>query len=160
MPSTARRAASSATSAGWMGTGDFACPPPAASSSRCDPPAVCAMPQNLSIMWPKSEALMWPHRPIPSVATALTCEYGHVDQVGQAVKSLKAAQQGVLRTQARAQQMVADARAKVDQARAALAEAVVAEYTAGARVSDLAIRAEVSRETIRRILRAAGVEAE
>ncbi|WP_117215249.1 hypothetical protein [Allorhizocola rhizosphaerae] len=94
------------------------------------------------------------------MATSLTCEHGHVDHVGQAVKSLRAAQDGVLRTQARARQMVADARAKVDQARATLAAVIVAEYEAGARVSDLAARAEVSRETIRRILRAAGVEAD
>jgi len=60
----------------------------------------------------------------------------------------------------RARRIVADARAKVVVARTALAEAIVQEYEAGARVGELADRADYSRETIRRILRAAGVEAE
>lgn len=45
-------------------------------------------------------------------------------------------------------------------ARARLARAIVAEYRDGARVRDLADRTGYGREQIRRILRAAGVEAE
>lgn len=90
----------------------------------------------------------------------LTCDYGHVDQVGEALRALRAAEAGVTRTEERARRLVADARSRVAEARARLAEAIVAEYEAGARVSELARRADRSRETIRRILRAAGFEAE
>lgn len=64
------------------------------------------------------------------------------------------------RAEAKAKEIIATAQAKVDTARDALHRQIVAEYEAGARVSDLARRTEYNRETIRRILRAAGVEAE
>lgn len=83
-----------------------------------------------------------------------------VDHVGRALEALRAAEDGVPQAQERARQMVADARAVVAQARAALAEAIAVEYEQGARVGELAARASYSRETIRRILRAAGFEAE
>lgn len=74
------------------------------------------------------------------------------------MRALKTAQAAVPRAEQRARALVAAARAQVDQARARLAETIVTEYQRGARVADLAKRAEYSRETIRRILRAAGVE--
>lgn len=88
------------------------------------------------------------------------CQHGHVDQVGRALKALRAAEDGVPQAEADARQLIIDARAKVADARQLLAEAIAAEYEAGARVGELASRAQYSRETIRRILRAAGFEAE
>lgn len=93
----------------------------------------------------------------------LACNDGHVDQVGEALRALKAAMAAVPRAQQRARQLVADARADVDRKRAELAERIVAEYEAGepgSRVGELAKRSEYSRETIRRILRDAGIEPE
>jgi hypothetical protein len=93
-----------------------------------------------------------------SVAIALTCEYGQVDQLGEAVRAFKAAQAGVPRAEERAAQLIVAARTRVDTARQALAAVIVTEYQAGVRVAELARRADYSRETIRRILRAAGIE--
>lgn len=92
------------------------------------------------------------------MAMGLTCHDGQVDQLGEAVRALKTAQAGVPRAEERARRLVADARARVDSARADLAGLIVAEYERGVRVAELARRAEYNRETIRRILRAAGVE--
>ena len=83
-----------------------------------------------------------------------------MDQLGEAVKAFKAAQAGLPRAEERAEQLVADARAKIDEKRRALAAAIVAEYENGARVNDLARRSDYTRETIRRILRAAGIPPE
>jgi len=74
------------------------------------------------------------------------------------LRALKTAQAGVPKAEQRARELVEAARAKVDTARAALAETIVTDYQNGGRVADLAKRAEYSRETIRRILRAGGVE--
>ncbi len=111
-------------------------------------------------MRPETEYLAWPHHPIACAARSDTCEHGHVDQVGPALKALRDAEAGVTAAQERARRIVSDARAKVADARTVLAAAIVDEYLDGARVSDLAIRADHNRETIRRILRAADVEAE
>lgn len=62
------------------------------------------------------------------------------------------------RAQQKARQIIDTAQQRVDKARAQLADVIVAEYEGGARVTDLAQRAGYTRETIRRILRAAGVE--
>jgi hypothetical protein len=83
-----------------------------------------------------------------------------VDHVGEAVRKLRAAQAGVPKAEERAREIIAAARSRVEEARVDLAAAIVADYRAGARVSDLARRAEYNRETIRRILRAGGVEPE
>lgn len=106
------------------------------------------------------EYLEWPHPSIACAARSDACEHGHVDQVGPALKALRDAEAGVTQAQERGRQLVAEARAKVTDARAFLAAAIVDAYLDGARVSDLASRADYNRETIRRILRAAGVEAE
>jgi hypothetical protein len=82
-----------------------------------------------------------------------------VDQLDRAIRAHQAAEAAVPLAQERAKQIVADARAKVEQARAALAAAMVAEYQAGrARQIDLIRRTGYSRERVRQILRAAGVE--
>lgn len=51
------------------------------------------------------------------------------------------------------------ARARAEETRAVLAAAIVEDYLRGTRVGDLARRSKYSRETIRTILRQAGVEA-
>lgn len=94
------------------------------------------------------------------MAERLTWDAGHMDQLGEAVKAFKAAQASLPGAQQRADKLVADARGKIDDTRKALAAAIVEEYQNGARVSDLARRTEYNRESIRRILRTAGVEAE
>jgi len=106
------------------------------------------------------EYMEWPHPSIACAARSYACEHGHVDQVGPALEALRDAEAGVVQAQERARQLVADARAKVADARTVLATAIVDDYLDGARVSELAVRADYNRETIRRILRAAGVEAE
>lgn len=75
-----------------------------------------------------------------------------------AVKEYQAAQAGVPRAEERARAVIATARERVTQARRELAAAIVAEYQAGARVGDLARRTGYNRETVRRALRAAGIE--
>ena len=81
-----------------------------------------------------------------------------------AVRVLKAAEANVPRAEQRAEerarQIKAEARARVERARQALHEAIVTEYGRGARQVDLVKRTGYTRETIRRILRAAGVEPE
>lgn len=79
-----------------------------------------------------------------------------------ALRALRRAEADVPRARERAEQCArkinAAARARVDEARTGLHAAIVAEYQQGAGVVELAGRADYSRETIRRILRAAGVE--
>ena len=92
------------------------------------------------------------------MAYTLTCHDGQVDHVAAALRALRTAQAGVPKAEQRAREIIAAARDKVDEERVALHETIVADYLAGGRVSDLARRSEYNRETIRRILRAAGVE--
>lgn len=91
-------------------------------------------------------------------AYALTCEYGLVDQLDRAIRAYRAAQERVPIAEQRARQLVADARAKVEQARAELAAAIVAEAEGGARQIDLINRTGYSRERVRQILREGGIE--
>lgn len=65
-----------------------------------------------------------------------------------------------------AQRAVDDAKAQVrtaqeqlKAARAVLQESIIAEYRAGTRIRDLVAETDLSREWIRQLLRAAGVEA-
>lgn len=92
------------------------------------------------------------------MAYTLTCNYGQVDHLEAAVEAFKTAQAGVPKAEQRARELVEAARGKVDQARAALHQTIVTEYQNGRRVNELARRSDYNRETIRRILRAAGVE--
>lgn len=63
------------------------------------------------------------------------------------------------RAEERAKRVTAEARRKVDEARATLHAAIVEAYQDGARVGQLATRTGYNRETIRRVLRAAGIAA-
>ena len=81
-----------------------------------------------------------------------------------AMRALRAAEAAVPRAderaEAKARQIKADARVRVDKARAELHQAIVEEYARGARQIDLVRRTGYTRERIRQILRAAGVEAD
>ncbi len=83
-----------------------------------------------------------------------------VGQLDDAVDAYEAAQDAVPAVQARAAQMVAEARAEVVRARLQLAEAIAAAYLAGMRQVEIIRRTGYSREQVRTILRRAGVEAD
>ena len=70
-----------------------------------------------------------------------------------AVRKLRAAQAGVPRAEERAARLVAEARKKVDQARAALAEAIRAADRDGVRQVDIVAATGYSRERVRQIIR-------
>lgn len=70
-----------------------------------------------------------------------------------AVRKLRAAEPGVPRAQERAAQIVADARDKVDQARAELAEEIRAADQAGMRQVEIVAVTGYSRERVRQIVR-------
>ncbi|MEO3776970.1 hypothetical protein ABGB16_08965 [Micromonospora sp. B11E3] len=70
-----------------------------------------------------------------------------------AVRKLRAAQAGVPRAEERAARLIAEARSRVDAARAELAEAIRAEAAAGARQVDIVAVTGYSRERIRQIVR-------
>jgi hypothetical protein len=81
------------------------------------------------------------------------------DDLAEAVQALEAARAGVEVAQSEAARVVADARAEVDRKRVALADAIVAAVRAGRRQRDIVAMTGYSRERIRQITRAAGVEA-
>jgi len=70
-----------------------------------------------------------------------------------AARKLRAAEAGVTRAQERAAQIVADARGKVDKARAELASAIRDADEAGMRQVDIVAATGYSRERIRQIVR-------
>lgn len=70
-----------------------------------------------------------------------------------AVRKLRAAQAGVPRAEERAARLISEARARVDAARAELAEAIRAEAAAGTRQVDIVASTGYSRERIRQIIR-------
>ena len=70
-----------------------------------------------------------------------------------AVRKLHTAEAGVPRAQERAAQIVAEARARVDQARADLAEEIRAADRAGMRQVDIVVATGYSRERVRQIVR-------
>ncbi|MFY1674798.1 hypothetical protein ACN27G_33490 [Plantactinospora sp. WMMB334] len=70
-----------------------------------------------------------------------------------AVRKLRTAQAGIPRAEERAARLVADARARLDQARAELAEAIRNEAAAGTRQRDIVEVTGYSRERIRQIIR-------
>ncbi|MCM0677652.1 hypothetical protein NCC78_23615 [Micromonospora phytophila] len=84
--------------------------------------------------------------------------------LGGAMRALRAADEALPQAEEHAAQLArqvkAEARARVEQARAELHRAIVAEYRAGARQVDLVKRTGYSRERVRQILRAGGVEAD
>lgn len=69
-----------------------------------------------------------------------------------AARKLRTAEAGVPRAQERAAQLIADARAKVDEARAALAEEIRAADAAGMRQRDIVDITGYSRERVRQIV--------
>jgi hypothetical protein len=82
------------------------------------------------------------------------------DDLEAAVRAFRTAQAGVPAAQESARQLVADARARLERARAALAVAIVAAAQSGVRQRDLVAATGYNRESIRRILRTHGVEAD
>ncbi|GAA0530814.1 hypothetical protein GCM10010172_09390 [Paractinoplanes ferrugineus] len=70
-----------------------------------------------------------------------------------AVQKFRTAEAGVARAQERAAQIVADARGKVDQARAELADAIRDADEAGMRQVDIVAATGYSRERVRQIVR-------
>jgi hypothetical protein len=73
--------------------------------------------------------------------------------LGEAVRKLHAAQEAVPRAEERAARIIAEAREKVDQARAELAEQIRAADRAGMRQVDIVTATGYSRERIRQIVR-------
>jgi hypothetical protein len=90
---------------------------------------------------------MWPHR-YGCLTTAVLTD------LEQATKAYADAQAAVVD----AQLALAERRADVPAARQRLAEAIVAASKAGVRQRDIVDTTGYSRESVRRILRAAGVE--
>lgn len=86
------------------------------------------------------------------MAKALTRDDVRVGDLEAAVRKLRAAEDGVPRAQERAAQIVAEARAKLDQARAELAEQIRAADRAGMRQRDIVAATGYSRERIRQIV--------
>jgi hypothetical protein len=80
--------------------------------------------------------------------------------VTQAAKDLAAAQAGVGRAQDDAKALVAKARTRESTARTALRAAIVAAAANGVRQVDLVRTTGMTREAVRRIVRAGGVEAD
>ncbi|GGM30450.1 MULTISPECIES: hypothetical protein [Micromonospora] len=72
-----------------------------------------------------------------------------------AVRKLRAAQAGVPGAEQRAARLIAEARARVEAARAELAEAIRAADRDGARQVDIVAATGYSRERIRQIIRSA-----
>jgi hypothetical protein len=79
-------------------------------------------------------------------------------QLADAVKAYRAAERAVERAEAAAAERVKAVREQRTRARLALAEAIVEARLAGTRPIDLQKETGYSRERIRTILRAAGVE--
>ncbi|WP_422737969.1 hypothetical protein ACN263_01080 [Micromonospora sp. WMMD729] len=81
-----------------------------------------------------------------------------------AMRALRAAEEALPQAEEQAahaaRQIKADARNRVERARADLHRTMVAEFRAGARQVDLVKRTGYSRERVRQILRAAGIEAD
>jgi len=83
-----------------------------------------------------------------------------VDQLGEAIAEWVDAREDIARAAERAAQVKADARERAEAARLVLADAIVEAYLDGGRVGQLARRTGYTRESIRRILRTAGVAAD
>jgi hypothetical protein len=82
------------------------------------------------------------------------------DPLVDATAAFRRAVLGIEEAQARAIRLVTDAKARRDRARADLAAAIVQASMAGRRTRDLVDVTGYSRERIRQILRAAGVESD
>jgi DNA-binding NarL/FixJ family response regulator len=80
------------------------------------------------------------------------------DDLDAAVRAYQEAQDAIPAAQERARQVVAEARVEVERARERLAAAIVRAAKRGMRQKDIAERTGYTRETVRRICRAAGIE--
>lgn len=80
------------------------------------------------------------------------------DDLDAAVIALREARDAVPEAQQQAKAVVSDARTKVDQARERLAAAIVAAYKRGEKQGTIVTRTGYTRESVRRILRAGGIE--
>jgi multidrug resistance efflux pump len=80
------------------------------------------------------------------------------DDLAAAVRAYDDARAAVTDVQTEAERLVAEARAEVAQARTQLADAIVAAVRGGMRQRDVVAVTGYSRERIRQICRAAGVE--
>ena len=81
-------------------------------------------------------------------------------QIEDRVKAYQASVAALDATKKATAAKVKDAQDKVGQARAELAAAIVAEFRTGVRQKDLIRRSGYSRERVRQILRAGGIEPE
>lgn len=86
------------------------------------------------------------------MAYSLAWSNGQMD-LQVAVERYRAAQAAIPRAEARAKQIVADARARRDQARVKLAAAIVEADEQGIRQSEIVAITGYTRESIRRIIR-------
>ncbi|MEW2383053.1 hypothetical protein AB0873_13345 [Micromonospora sp. NPDC047707] len=82
------------------------------------------------------------------------------DDLAAAVRAYEEARAAVMDAQARAEQLVTNARNDVAEARSRLAEAIVDAARDGMRQVDIVRVTGYTRERVRQILRAGGVEAE
>jgi hypothetical protein len=98
-------------------------------------------------------SLMWQRACNDSMATV-------PDDLEAAMRAYHEAQAAVDTAQSDAKRLVADARAGVVRARERVAAAIVAAARAGVRQRDIVAVTGYSREQVRRICRAAGVEAD
>jgi len=83
-----------------------------------------------------------------------------VGQIEDRVKAYQASVAALDATKKATAAKVKDAQDKVGQARAEVAAAIVAEFRTGVRQKDLIRRSGYSRERVRQILRAGGIEPE
>lgn len=81
-----------------------------------------------------------------------------VGQLEDAVKAYQASLTALEAARKAADARIKAAQEKTEQARAALADAIVAEARAGVRQVDIIRRTKYSRERVRQILRAGGIE--
>ncbi|NJP32882.1 hypothetical protein [Micromonospora thermarum] len=82
------------------------------------------------------------------------------DDLAAAVRAYEEARAAVVDGQAQAEQLVTDARNDVAEARSRLAEAIVDAARGGMRQVDIVRVTGYTRERVRQILRAGGIEAE
>ncbi|MGC9671241.1 hypothetical protein ACNTMW_32430 [Planosporangium sp. 12N6] len=82
------------------------------------------------------------------------------DDLESAMRAYREAQAAVGDARAQAERLISDAKAEVDHARERLAAAIVEAARSGVRQVDIVRRTGYTRERVRQICRAAGVEAD
>lgn len=161
-PSTARRASSSATSAGWVeGAGSAAAPPPLATSGRAArrSPTGRAMQHTVSLdrqishhpFGPNGAPLIWAKRANDTL--------GGVD-LDDAARDYRSAVSGVDAAKRAAERRIAAAREREAATRETLHAAMAEAARDGMRPVEIQRKTGYTPERVRQILRAAGIEAE